>query len=498
MASPRSLWDQAALRRAKRRNSLVCVAGASPGARSAGRYRARCGRACRLLSLGARARALHLVVRHPRIPPGHLQRVRAGATPARRGRLRKWKRHISPRPREPSDATSCAAWCSTRCATIWCPMSRWEYSCRPESTSNVVAALAAEHSSRLQTLTLAFEEYAGTDMDEAPLAEEAARVLGSEHTTIRIGRGEFEALLDDFLASMDQPTIDGLNTYLVSHAAAKLGLKVVLSGLGGDELFGGYPSFREVPELARWGRRLSLLQPLGNVVQRTLRALALPGLPPKAAGLLSHSSDLAKAYLLRRALYLEDELPSLLDESWVIEGLERLATASALAATLAPLRAGRRDRACPDRRARIHAGTCATSCFAIPTGRAWRTVSRCECRSWTLHCSRAWGRRLLPPIPRPSATLPPVAAGSPSLSAVAPRPALPLLFGSGSRRAEEEARSADCGAGRFASTTSFECAAPPMILPRRLAVRHEMCRAVGVRATSYSIPIGSWLASRFG
>jgi asparagine synthase (glutamine-hydrolysing) len=204
--------------------------------------------------------------------------------------------------------------------------------------SNVVAALASDHRSRLRTVTLAFEEYAGTDRDEAPLAEEAARTLESEHTTIRIGRGEFEALLDDFFASMDQPTIDGLNTYLISHAAAKLGLKVALSGLGGDELFGGYPSFREVPELMRWGRRLSILQPLGDAVQRTLRASNVPGIPPKAAGLLSHSVDLASAYLLRRALYLEDELPSLLDESWVVEGLERLATASALAATLAPLR----------------------------------------------------------------------------------------------------------------------------------------------------------------
>jgi asparagine synthase (glutamine-hydrolysing) len=138
---------------------------------------------------------------------------------------------------------------------------------------------------------------------------------------------------------MDQPTIDGLNTYLVSYAAAKLGLKVALSGLGGDELFGGYPSFRDVPRLAQWGRRLSSVQPFGDMVQRALRTIALPGTPPKLPALLTHSASLSKAYLLRRALYLEDELDILLDESWISEGLVRLATHSALAATVAPLRA---------------------------------------------------------------------------------------------------------------------------------------------------------------
>src|SRR5262249_50205559 len=205
--------------------------------------------------------------------------------------------------------------------------------------SNVVAALAGELSPNLQSITLAFDEYAGTDDDEAPLAEAAARVLGCEHTTYRIGRPEFESLIDDFFDCMDQPTIDGLNTYLVSYAAAKRGLKVALSGLGGDELFGGYPSFRDVPRLAQWGQRLSILHPFGNAVQRTLRSIALVGILPKLPGLLTHSTSLAKAYLLRRALYLEDELDILLDESWVSEGLKRLATQSALAATIAPLRA---------------------------------------------------------------------------------------------------------------------------------------------------------------
>jgi len=204
--------------------------------------------------------------------------------------------------------------------------------------SNVIAALAAELGTQLRTVTLAFDEYAGTSDDEAPLAEAAAKVLGSDHITVRIGRGEFEELLDDFLLCMDQPTIDGLNTYLVSRAAAMQGLKVALSGLGGDELFGGYPSFQQIPRLLKWGQRISYAKPFALTVQALLRAMPLPGVSHKAAGLLSHSGDVASAYLLRRALHLEDELDALLDESWLKEGLERLSTVRMLTGTISALR----------------------------------------------------------------------------------------------------------------------------------------------------------------
>ena len=170
---------------------------------------------------------------------------------------------------------------------------------------------------------------------------------------MRIGRDEFEELLDDFLRSMDQPTIDGLNTYLVSRAAATQGLKVALSGLGGDELFGGYPSFRQIPTLLKWGRRIPLPKSLGRAVQAIFRTLPLPGLPPKAAGLLSHSGDIASAYLLRRALYLEDELDALLDESWLNEGLERLSTVRSDRRNRRALSDGGRHALCAGRRAGI-------------------------------------------------------------------------------------------------------------------------------------------------
>ena len=124
-------------------------------------------------------------------------------------------------------------------------------------------------------------------------------------------------------------------------SAAMQGLKVALTGVGGDELFGGYPSFRQIPRLLRWGRYVPFSKPLGRSVQATLRAMSLPGIPPKAAGLLSHSGDIASAYLLRRALYLADELDALLDESWLREGLEGLLTLRTIKQTIEPLRTTR-------------------------------------------------------------------------------------------------------------------------------------------------------------
>src|SRR5213079_2004156 len=72
--------------------------------------------------------------------------------------------------------------------------------------SSVIAALAAEVTPHLSTITLAFDEYAGTEDDEAPVAEATARLLGSAHVTTRIGREEFLELVDRFIQSMDQPT----------------------------------------------------------------------------------------------------------------------------------------------------------------------------------------------------------------------------------------------------------------------------------------------------
>ena len=107
----------------------------------------------------------------------------------------------------------------------------------------------------IQTVTVAFEEFRGRREDEAPIAAEIASRYGTRHTTRVVTEQEFRNDLPTILEAMDQPTIDGLNTWFVSKAARELGLKVAISGLGGDELFGGYPSFRDVP---LWVRTLAI------------------------------------------------------------------------------------------------------------------------------------------------------------------------------------------------------------------------------------------------
>src|SRR5262249_61384146 len=94
----------------------------------------------------------------------------------------------------------------------------------------------------IRTVTLAYEDFRSRHEDEAPLAASIAARYGSSHTTRVVPEAEFRADLPKIIDGMDQPTIDGINTWFVSKAARELGLKAAISGLGGDELFGGYPS----------------------------------------------------------------------------------------------------------------------------------------------------------------------------------------------------------------------------------------------------------------
>jgi asparagine synthase (glutamine-hydrolysing) len=114
--------------------------------------------------------------------------------------------------------------------------------------SSAIAALAARAQNGIQSFTLSFPD---TPYDEAPLAAVVAKHAGTKHTEIALRGHDMLVRLEEALGALDQPTMDGINTYFVSWAARQVGLKVALSGLGGDELFAGYRTFADTPRLAR-------------------------------------------------------------------------------------------------------------------------------------------------------------------------------------------------------------------------------------------------------
>ncbi len=127
--------------------------------------------------------------------------------------------------------------------------------------STAVASLAAQHGGTIKTFAVTFAE---ERFAEGEKARQVARLLGTEHHELTVSESDLLAALPQALAAMDQPTVDGINTYFVSRATKKAGVTVALSGLGGDELFAGYRSFRWVPRMERverwlpsWGRHIA-------------------------------------------------------------------------------------------------------------------------------------------------------------------------------------------------------------------------------------------------
>jgi asparagine synthase (glutamine-hydrolysing) len=193
----------------------------------------------------------------------------------------------------------------------------------------------------IQTVTLAFEEFSGSDNDESALAAMVARHYGAEHRSRVVTKEEFGRELPELLKAMDQPTVDGVNSYFVSKATRECGLKVALSGAGGDELFGGYSTFRAIP---RDVRIVSLLRGLGLAGADRAGSACSAGpanggrwADPKIRELLRLGARDSGAYLVRRCVFTPSELPDVLGVERSREGLERLDPEGLIEAELSPI-----------------------------------------------------------------------------------------------------------------------------------------------------------------
>jgi asparagine synthase (glutamine-hydrolysing) len=117
-------------------------------------------------------------------------------------------------------------------------------------------------------ITVGFDGIPSPDVE---FSSAVARHLHGTHTMLMLSGRELSRHVPAAIAAMDQPTVDGINTFVVSSAASRAGVRVLLSGLGGDELFGGYTTFRRAPLLARFGSLAAPVAPVLTVLDRRRR-----------------------------------------------------------------------------------------------------------------------------------------------------------------------------------------------------------------------------------
>jgi asparagine synthase (glutamine-hydrolysing) len=198
--------------------------------------------------------------------------------------------------------------------------------------SGALAALAARAQAGIRSFTLSFP---GTSYDEAPVARRVAERCGTQHANVALDGAAMLRRIDEAVAALDQPTMDGINTYFVSWAAGEVGLKVALSGLGGDELFAGYASFANTALLQR-------LTHLAWFVPRPLRRATAPLVASiigtrlsrdaagKAVAAWTDPDTLSHPYFYARALFPPGQLERFVEPRF------RLSTVAADGVTLEP------------------------------------------------------------------------------------------------------------------------------------------------------------------
>jgi asparagine synthase (glutamine-hydrolysing) len=260
------------------------------------------------------------------LPAGHWMRVRAGRaqTPVRWNDIRSnWRQQgVQTSGEELQEVVRRAVTDSVRAHLVSdVPVSVF---LSGGIDSGTMASLIAELGGKVEGITVGFDEFSSQQEDEVPSAAIIAKHYGLPHHVRRISREEFEQDIPQILDAMDQPSVDGVNTWFAAKAAAERGYKVVLSGVGGDELFYGYSLMKQLPRDAMLGRAAAAIPGGRWLVGAACSMLANGHRHPKLKGIAEFMGSLEGVYYLKRCLFLPQELGLLMGEESAREGLERL------------------------------------------------------------------------------------------------------------------------------------------------------------------------------
>lgn len=174
----------------------------------------------------------------------------------------------------------------------------------------------------IRSLCLGFSSYQGTSNDETSLAAEVADYFNADHHTELIKGNDLSDLYEKIFDAMDQPSIDGINTWLVSKVASDLGLKVAVSGVGGDELFGGYPSFSQLHRMFKYTSAGSRSQKIIKLYELLFDKFTMLSnhLHPKAKYIFREGKTIQGLYDLKRSVFIASELTQFLDNDFIKQG----------------------------------------------------------------------------------------------------------------------------------------------------------------------------------
>lgn len=167
--------------------------------------------------------------------------------------------------------------------------------------STILAAVAGKAAPGLQSFTLGFaDQPADSEMGDA---RATAKGIGLDHRDVWLNGPDTLAATRNWLAGLDQPSVDGLNVYVICEAVRRAGIKVALSGLGSDELFGGYPAFRDVGRLTRFARGISWMpRPARAAVAAATAGRRDTATREKLRDILTGPADSRRVYFHRRRL----------------------------------------------------------------------------------------------------------------------------------------------------------------------------------------------------
>lgn len=169
--------------------------------------------------------------------------------------------------------------------------------------SACLGALARKtENANISAITIGFSE---SEFDETALSRETARQLGLPFESVQVSAGQVMAGVDDYIGAMDQPTVDGLNSYWIAKIASRQGFKVALSGQGGDELFGGYASWKW---FERFHRIAACLRPVPSAVGRLFDRESWPYRWRKLRYLFGAPDPFIASQLAVKTLFLESDV----------------------------------------------------------------------------------------------------------------------------------------------------------------------------------------------